>query len=49
LTDDQLARIAAGEHVWFVLGTATEPVAALPPPASKEDVRTADSDGAGPG
>ncbi len=29
LSDDQLARIAAGEHVLSVLGTATQPVAAL--------------------
>jgi len=36
LSDDQLARIAAGEHVLSVLGTATQPVAALPPAVSDD-------------
>ncbi len=29
-TDEQLTRIAAGEPLWFVIGTSAEPVAALP-------------------
>ncbi len=52
LSDDQLARISAGEPLWFVLGTLGTPeesVPALLPAASEEDVRAADGDGAGPG
>ncbi len=49
LSDDQLTRIAAGEHILAVLATPAEPVAALPPAASENDVRAADGDGAGPG
>ena len=48
LSDDQLARIAAGENVLFVIGTSAESVAKkLLPAASEEEVRAAD--GAGPG
>ncbi len=48
LSDDQLARIAGGEPLLAVLATS-EPLKALPPAASEEDVRAADGDGAGPG
>lgn len=47
LTDEQLARVSAGEEINFVI--ATSPVPALPPAASEEDERAADGDGAGPG
>lgn len=30
LSDEQLARISAGEHPFAVLGTPAEPIAALP-------------------
>ena len=31
LSDEQLARISAGEHPFAVLGTPAQPIAALPP------------------